>query len=156
MKSSADVLCLQEVELPLHQQEVYKAVRSKFPYIVSAIDLEQNVSVNVTPACDAADLQTALSCSETECNNVTGLDFTHCFLQQCYSILNSLPNECLFCVFIGGHTFECMEDPSSLYQQTYGIMLLSKFELSDTRLWSFTPEGNDHGAYVAYIQTNVG
>ena len=102
VKSDADIFCLQGVWLPEHQQQIYKAVKGKYPYIESAVDLDQDVKCNKNPACDSTNLWKLLSCYETNCKNTFGLKFLQCSLMQCYDIFNLLSTECALCVRIAG------------------------------------------------------
>ena len=155
IKSNADVFCLQEVWLPEQQQQIYHAVKRNYPYIASAIDLEQDIRFNKTPACDFDNLLKFYSCTETNCKNVTEAEIFTCSGIHCYHFLNLLSSECNVCLFVAARGLECLSDPTSLYQQTLGMMLLSKFELTDVHIQSYTPEADDHASIQGYIEANV-
>lgn len=155
VKSDADVFCLQDVWLPEHQQQIYKAVKGIYSYIASAIDLERDITFNKTPACDSAIFQELLSCTEANCKTVFEAEILPCYLIQCYDILSLLSTECTVCFLIAGRGRECLNDPISLYQRTLGLMLLSKFELSDVNIQPYTPEAINQSAVYGYIEANV-
>ena len=149
------MFCLQEIWLPEQQQQINKTVKGKYPYIVSAIDLERDIKFNKTPACDLANFQILLSCIDTNCRNMSAAETQACSGILCYQALNLLSTECVLCLYVAGRREECLNDPISLYQQTFGLMLLSKFELTDVHVQSFTPEADDHAAARGYIEVNV-
>ena len=54
---------------------------------------------------------------------------------RCTELLTSLPEPCVICLLLGpdttGNESQCLADPASRYEKTYGLMILSTKELKN-------------------------
>ncbi|XP_065843019.1 uncharacterized protein [Oscarella lobularis] len=144
-KSTASVLCLQEVWLETDLLAVVNATSDAFPYHVR---LETHPSA--TPPCDAIALQTALACTQTRCPSEAGdsvsvgLLFCGMLEENCRSELRALGQRCMNCLVLGNpitglfnDPLSCLGDTGVSYASTNGLLLLSKIPLRNAVADSF-------------------
>ena len=168
LKSSADVFCLQEVWHAEQQREIYDGVKSVYPHIASTINSPcspKNVYEVLLCAMEECMNEIEASCVKDNCQDTSDIpcianvclfeeEVQLCFKSNCHDTFTSLPLRCISCLFVYGRGLFCLSSDAP-YQQTLGLMLLSKFELTDVRLQSYAPKGDDHGAAGGFIQANV-
>ena len=65
-----DIFCLQEVFFADVQREIYRALKGKYPYILSAADLSAE-SESLERACEPPELLGVLTCLQTDCAGLT-------------------------------------------------------------------------------------
>ena len=77
---------------------------------------------------------------------------------RCGALLGSFSQQCADCISLqlptlgsGGSLDLCATDPADFYTTTYGLMLLSRKELKDTRAFPFSPESQLRG----YLEATV-
>ena len=142
------MFCLQEVWLTETQRKIYREVKDRYPYIVSPIELTEELSYrnDTTPACDADSVDLVSDCAGAHCNS-SG-DRTPCVLQKCQPSLRLLTEPCLACLFIGLRGSHCSSDPARLYKEMFGLMLLSKRKLTNITVKKFLPGLISLRAYI--------
>ena len=149
---------MQEVYLVQSQQAIYNGVKDLFPNIVSNIDLTVDINADTTLACDTGNLQALGICAATYCSTETQSTLVGCLVQNCLSELIQMNEECLVCLFLDllGFT-ECATQPRSKHLQTYGLMLLSRRPLKNSKVVPLVPEtdGRVSGVFRAYIKATV-
>ena len=146
------MFCLQEVWLTETQRKIYQGVKHRYRYIVSPVDLTQDPSSDTTPACSVAGFQAFATCSVIQCTNATtALELRFCLLLNCQPAFRELSRPCLYCLFFTTRGQQCLNDSASLYEETYGLMLLSRKRLSNIKVEPFLPVSS----FRAYIQARV-
>ena len=73
-----DILCLQEVFPANLQRRIYRALKNKYPYILSALDLtvEEESSER---ACSVAQVSQVDVCARQHCSGLEGEQYSICF-----------------------------------------------------------------------------
>jgi endonuclease/exonuclease/phosphatase family metal-dependent hydrolase len=171
----SDVVCLQEVWQTDHVEDVLSATSAVFPHShwVDTYDPEGNVG---PPACTEDLTLPLLECVNTNCDGVPPDGLSDCVLTYCGAEFTALGYEspdCLNCLVANlGHTveeiFETCHSESTiyLYDATNGVILLSRWELTDVdhvildstfnrRLALFARTTNDEGETVALVCTHL-
>ena len=141
MSGAPDVLCLQEVFKKSVAKEIVEAVSSIYPYYASFEDLEEDVGSQ--PACTPQEVSTTTACQSQFCSNLTSpVQLFNCTLLNCFrfSLLSQSCQSCL--IFEAGvvedtHTHCSTTVLASEYNAPYGVLLLSKHTLSNTKTADF-------------------
>ena len=148
---------MQEIWLVETQQAIYNGVRDLFPNIISNVDLTADINADTTLACDTGNLQALGVCAATYCSTEPQSTLIGCLVQNCLSELIQMNEECLVCLFLDNLGFtECGTQLRSKYLVTYGLMLLSRRPVKNSKVVPFLPNTNDtSGDFRAYIQATV-
>ena len=129
-----DVICLQEIWKTDSQRNIYNGVRHLYPYSVSLIDLNTGQSTDPAPACSETEFNRIISCVQAYC---TAPDDITCPVRACVHVLIPLSFECKYCIIFHlgttGNISRCSYDPAVNYEKTYGLMLLSKKEITENK-----------------------
>jgi endonuclease/exonuclease/phosphatase family metal-dependent hydrolase len=171
----SDVLCMQEVWMPEHVDDVLSATASAFPHSF-AVDTYDPVANTGPPVCTEEITADMLACVNRDCIDVPPDGLSDCVLAFCGAELMELGEAspgCLDCLVANlGHTIEEIfttchsESKQYLYEAANGLILLSRFELRDTdhlvldstfnkRLALFARITNDAGEDVALVCTHL-
>ncbi len=172
---TSDVLCMQEVWMPEHVDDVLSATASTFPHSF-AVDTYDPVANTGPAACTEDDTADMLACVTLNCDGVPADGLSDCVLTYCGGELTAMGTDapdCLDCLVANlGHTVEEIfdtchsESKEYLYEAANGVILLSKLELRDTdhlildstfnkRLALFARITNDAGKDVALVCTHL-
>ena len=83
-----DIFCLQEVWFADVQRSLYNSVRDKYPYALSAVDLN-NSTGNSDPVCPLVVLGQFGACQATNCPGLSGTELLGCLVLRyaCNAIL---------------------------------------------------------------------
>lgn len=76
--SDVDIICLQEVLFADIQRQIYRGLKDKYPYILSALDLSAE-GESPERACALEEVQQVLGCSQAQCPGLTGVELAGCF-----------------------------------------------------------------------------
>lgn len=76
--SDVDILCLQEVYFADTQRQIYRSLRHKYPYAVSALDLSVEDVNTQMPACSVQEGTVFQQCVHTQCAGITGFQLGGC------------------------------------------------------------------------------
>ncbi|MBW2262138.1 MAG: hypothetical protein JRG91_09215 [Deltaproteobacteria bacterium] len=171
----SDVVCMQEVWMPEHVDDVLSATAAAFPHSF-AVDTYDPVANTGPPVCTEDITADMLACVNTNCDSVPTDGLSDCVLTYCGGPLTDLGTEspeCLECLVANlGHTIEEIfttchaESKEYLYEAANGLILLSKWELRDTehllldstfnkRLALFARVTNDAGKDVVLVCTHL-
>jgi len=171
----SDVVCLEEVWMPEHVDDVLSATASTFPHSF-AVDTYDPVANTGPPDCTEDITADMLACVNLNCDTVPPDGLSDCVLTYCGGELTALGTEspeCLDCLVANlGHTIEEIfttchsESKEYIYEASNGLILLSKLELRDTdhivldstfnkRLALFARITNDAGKDVALVCTHL-
>ncbi len=71
-------MCLQEVFFADIQQQIYRDLKSQYPYILSSVDLEADSSSTDGTACTSDEIQQAVQCLSNECSGLQGIQLAFC------------------------------------------------------------------------------
>ena len=153
-----DVLCLQEVFRRSDAKDIVEALRFQYPYHASFQDLDAEPAPQ--PACTPQEVGAAALCLEISCSQFPrGNAFINCTLVECGHVLFLLPQACISCLSteLGAaedaqvNTFtRCASAiPRNEYTDAYGLLLLSRYPLSnvatvdylDSAFTLFVPRG---------------
>ena len=74
-----DIFCLQEVWYADVQKSLYNSVKDKYPYALSAVDLN-NSTGNSDPVCAVAELGQFGACQATNCPGLFGTQALACLV----------------------------------------------------------------------------
>ena len=139
-----DVLCLQEVFRRSDAKDIVAAVKNIYPHYASFQDLETSPSSR--PACMGERAQAFGRCLQ-QCSTDPGTIFNNCSVNECADLAEQLPYSCLSCLVleIGSHEdtevdaiARCMSTiPVNEYIDAYGVLLLSRYPLSDVTTKNF-------------------
>ena len=69
---------------------------------------------------------------------------------RCGALIRNFSQECADCISTLGPNV-CLASPADRFQRTYGLMLLSRRELKDTRASGYNPQSQFHG----YLRATV-
>lgn len=72
-----DIICLQEVLTADIQWEIYRSLKDKYPYILSALDLTIE-GESLERACTLQELQQVGFCVQTQCAGLSGQELIGC------------------------------------------------------------------------------
>ena len=81
--SNVDIICLQEVFFGDMQRKLYRTLRRKYPYAVSALDLTAEEE-SLERACTVDELHQVVGCLLAECANLTGAELSVCSILRYY------------------------------------------------------------------------
>lgn len=164
----ADIVCLQEVWDPEHQERLREKMHDHYPYVL--VGPTEQKSAPTSPACSPTDLigENKLGpCIFKNCLSKSGSNFSECVTHTCQKPLQKLKNEKPFCLQallgqVGKPLWKILLsalNPFSspglfTYQGNTGIMLLSrhpflKTEIIDLKELSTTVH---RGAIYAKVQ----
>ena len=145
-----DILCLQEVFRRSDAKEIVEAVRNDYPFYASFEDLEEGAGIQ--RACTPQEAGTAGACLLQFCANLTSpqtpdeqLQLFNCTLQNCLRF-SQLSQSCQSCLIFeaqdlpdGVDVFtHCATNvPANDYTAPYGLLLLSRHNLSNITALSF-------------------
>ena len=99
-------------------------------------------------ACSVASFQAFATCSVIQCTNATGAGLLSCLLQNCQPALRELSNPCFYCILFTTRGQQCLNDSASLYEETFGLMLLSKKRLSNIKVEPFEAASTGIRGYI--------
>lgn len=145
---------MQEVWKTNLQRQIFDAVRDYFPYSVSLINLTADTGSTKT-ACTQSEVFSYGSCLATNC--ATSSSPRTCVVDQCLHVLEPLSNECKLCLLINvGITSEsilvCASEPETNYERSFGLMLLSKKSIIDSRVEGYLGNVSEaRGYYQASV-----
>jgi len=158
----ADVICLEEVWLPEHEEAIQTAAGDKFPYAYS-IPPEQKFTDQA--ACTDMEIDPLVSCIEDNCPNLMVVDAI-CVLANCSVELNDLQAQNSVCAGaviaqVGRSLEEAIEaatNPAPLFAfgGSNGLLMLSKYPLENTQLIDFADKStsNHRVALFATVEIN--
>ncbi len=137
----ADVLCLQEVWTDEDVAAIGAAAEANFPYQYRYDSGDDWLAMPDEPA-PCADLTDVQDCAATNCDGLSGAEFTDCMVFSCITELANLPSEwCFAC--LAANIDKPLDDivdvctnpgpPPRQYSGENGVMLLSKYELEDAQ-----------------------
>ena len=76
---------------------------------------------------------------------------------SCTQVIQSLSESCRQCVILTGGDIQaasrCAAEPASRYVPTYGLLMLSKLELTETKVEGYTPQSQLRGFMQATVRT---
>ena len=133
-----DVLCLQEVFRRSDAKDIVEALRSQYPYHASFENLTAEPLVQ--PACTPQEAGVFESClQDNYCSQVVGTVFINCSLANCGKLLFESSQSCATCMYMELGAAEdadafarCASTvPANEYTAPYGVLLLSRYPLSD-------------------------
>ena len=75
-----DIFCLQEVWYADVQKSLYNSVKDKYPYALSAVDLNNSSTGNSDPVCSVAELGQFGACLATNCPGLSGTEALACLV----------------------------------------------------------------------------
>lgn len=141
MSEAPDILCLQEVFKRSVAKEIVEAVSSVYPYYASFEDLGEDAGTQ--PACTPQEASIASACQSQFCSNLTSqVQVFNCILLNCFrsSLLSQSCQSCL--IYEAGivedtHTHCSTTILASDYTASYGVLLLSRHRLSNTKTSDF-------------------
>ncbi|MCZ7584971.1 MAG: endonuclease/exonuclease/phosphatase family protein [Deltaproteobacteria bacterium] len=131
--------CLQEVWEPEDIASILAETEANFPYVHRQDSHADWLELPDEPApCD--DLTDVLDCAEANCSDVSGAEFTDCMLLGCIFDLSQLEIPCFNC--LAANIDKSIDDiadvctnpgpPPLQYEGANGLLVLSKFPLSET------------------------
>ena len=140
LSSTPDVLCLQEVFRRSDAKDIVEALRFQYPYHASFEDLTAEPSVQ--PACTPEEAGAFGLCLQTNCLQFSGLMLFNCTLAACGNLLLESSQSCAGCVSlefgsaedtdVGASLTRCASTvPANEYTAPYGVLLLSRYPVSD-------------------------
>lgn len=117
------------------QRQIYDDVRHIYPHTVSLINLAAAENVGNASACTPTAVQSYGACVRMNCN---ASSLRSCIVERCLHVLASLSPECKLCLLINfdgtGAIFNCITDPVTHYERSFGLMLLSKKNITASRV----------------------
>lgn len=143
---------MQEIWRTDFQRQIYNAVRHHYHYSVSLINLTA-VENSSSTACTQTEVWSYGQCLQTNCNS--SLPRT-CIIDRCLDILAPLSAECKLCLLINigsnGSIGNCMKEPKTNYERSFGLMLLSKKEINASRVQGYLGDDSEaRGFYQASV-----
>ncbi len=132
-----------------------EAVKTQYPYHASLDDLTAPASPQA--ACSPQEAGTLNACVASCLNDSTG--FINCVFVNCNDRVIDIPNECFICVTA---EFGADEDaelntfsrcasviPASEYTNSFGVLILSSYQLSDISTNDYFPDSTFRRGYVS-------
>ncbi len=162
-----DILCLQEVFMKSLAADIAREVRDNYPYHASFQDLSNGPSSH--PACSKDEIQEYRTCLQ-RCPTPPGVAVTNCTIANCSDVTAWLTQSCYSCLlFESRFTSGDVSPPDILevcsssvpeddYSAPYGILMLSKYQLSDITPEKFFDSHHKSTALLprGYIAAKVG
>ncbi len=159
-----DILCLQEVFRRSDIRDIVDAVKnSNYPYHASFEDLEEQPSL--LPACTGEGAQDYHRCLQ-QCSVKPGTALSNCSLVECGVFGRQLSRPCRSCLVLEANSQADLEVdtftrctstiPASEYAVPYGVLLLSRYPLSQTVARDYLDTPHIHSAVPrGYIAAEV-
>jgi len=145
----ADVVCLQEVWIPRHVSMVAQAAPANFAWQDFP---EASQDESTTPACTNDELDPLIQCADDSCGDACDDELIDCIFSNCPIEFVTLPYGCMDCAMamVGGEVSDvadtCLNGAVSYaYDGSYGIGILSKWEMKDTELLTLDSTTNRRG-----------
>jgi endonuclease/exonuclease/phosphatase family metal-dependent hydrolase len=167
--SDLDLICVQEVWLDQHWQELVTAARPRLP---TALRLEPTLA-DAGPTCTRAELAPLRACATSSCANLASDRLAACVIQRCSAIADRISVACVNCVArnpsgtLQSITEACVrpdtaETPGAAgraggmiaYGGSYGLGLLTRYTVLEQDVLRFHSALNPRA--VLYAKVNAG
>ena len=169
-----DIMCLQGVTFGDAQRQIHQDLRDTYPYIHSAVDFSADYDVE-TPACTLTQVDQFAACIEENCPSTEQGFSLSCiasrlvagchsiefciFFCRCGELQRSFSDKCADCITLylpspSGFT-ACLSDSADRFERHYGLMLISRRELKNTKVSGFNPLSQFRGYLKATVSLPV-
>ncbi len=144
-QSNLDVICLQEVWRTDIQRLIAQSVKPTYPYSISLIDLDKPSTSMFT--CSRAEVLSYHNCTR-KCKDVV------CLIRDCSKILRAVPYECMLCMLLNvlpgnpEQMLDCITDPATSYERSFGLMVLSRKKPSNVEVEGFLGNVSEARGYI--------
>lgn len=156
----ADVVCLQEVWEPRHVEAAKAAAGSTYPHTFFP---EAQQEIGSDPGCTNDDLDSLLSCIDSNCSDVCDDELPDCLFANCAIPFLGLPDDCNRCVQANvGSTPEEIRNTCTTelteyaYGGSFGTGILSKYKIKSTEETVFASTTNRRSLLHAVLETPSG
>jgi endonuclease/exonuclease/phosphatase family metal-dependent hydrolase len=158
----ADVVCLQELWRPEDIERLSSNLGGEFPYAHWSVQAEGDAEA-AGPSCSDAEADVLQTCVEDNCGEVDPAVLPLCAITSCQVTFSEVSTECQQCLAsnqsatdIADLTALCAADDAVAlsYRDQTGLLLLSRFPLSDTDYLTLDSSLGDRGVLSARLQTS--
>jgi endonuclease/exonuclease/phosphatase family metal-dependent hydrolase len=155
-----DVLCLQEVWQLERVQQLAEALEPKLPYAYWTVTpWGENAE---EPACTPAETDALSGCVSDHCSDVPGSDLAQCAIASCADDFMAVSLACQQCILanqsddVQSVVRACASTgAASVLKDQNGLVLLSRFPLTDPDYWAFDSSLGDRGVLSARVDPGL-
>ncbi len=158
----ADVVCMQELWRPEDIARLSASLGTAFPYAHWSVQAEGDAEA-AGPSCSSEEADTLQTCVEENCAEVDPAVLPLCAITSCQVIFSEVSTECQQCLAsnqsatdITSLTALCAADDAVAlsYRDQTGLLLLSRFPLTDTDYLTLDSSLGDRGVLSARLETS--
>ncbi len=160
---SADVLCLQEAWQLRQAEALVAALAETYPHAYYSVAAGTRDG-EAGPACDEYETELLQSCLEDSCHDVEPSGLAVCAVTHCQDEFTSVSSACQDCIVanqdqgVSAILSACgaTDGNPAVYENQNGLVLLSRWPLTDPGLAVFDSALGDRGVLSARVETADG
>lgn len=159
----ADVICLQELWLPENIERLTETLASEFPYTHQSVRALGGGGGLGGAACTEGEAALLSTCLADNCSGVDGNGLALCAIDRCAGAFTEVSTSCQQCIAanqaatdIANLTSLCAaaDGGAAVYTDQTGLLLLSKYPLTDPGYLAFDSSLGDRGVLSARLRAS--